>query len=236
MIMLPGLHVVLGETGSGSHHMFIAAAMTVNVAVALPAAWRHNRSGAVRKDLLPTLMISAVLGMVTGVLVGNMVSGDALRVALGVFLLCYCAFNVGRIVRSRGEAEVETRGEVSMFPLSLCGIAGGFVGGALGLGGGVVLVPLLQLACRVGLKESVATSSAIISVTALIGATIKLSTLGGHGASVSEALMLAGSLAPMAVLGGVVGATLTHTLPHRAVRTVVTFLLVAAAAKLFRLF
>lgn len=235
MIMLPALHWVLGDPRPSVHHLYIAAALTVNIAVALPAAWRHNRSGAVRHDLLKRLIISAIVGITVGVLVSNLAPGDVLRVCLGVFLLCYCVFNIYRVITPMGTSDT-TGTPVPSARLLASGAITGLVGGVLGLGGGVVLVPLLQLGCRVRLKEAIATSSAVICISAIVGASLKLFTLHAVGEQVADALSIACVLAPTAIIGGVLGATLTHKLPNHAVRVVVTILLLIAAAKLFKLF
>ena len=146
MIILPGLHWMKVAGGGGDptvavHHLYMAAAMVTNIAVALPAAMQHKAAGAVRKDLLQ---------------------------------------------------------------------------------------PLLQMVCGVKLRESIATSSSIIWITAIIGATYKLVTLSQHGQSAWVALAIAAALAPTAVVGSKIGAWLTHALPVPVVRAVITAVLVVA--------
>ena len=231
MVMLPALHFLLGEPRHSTHHMYMAAAMTVNAAVSFPAALRHHRSGAVRFDLLPPLLLSTAVFIVIGVLSGNLFTGLTLRYALAIFIGAYCVHNTLRLIQGpRPPApELERTGRTR---LALSGAATGFVGGVLGLGGGVLLVPMLQVLCNIRLRQAIATSSAVICMTAIVGAGVKLSTLGREGESARDALLIAAALAPTAIVGGVIGATLTHRLPVRAVRAIVTVLLLAAAARL----
>lgn len=231
LIILPALHAILGDEPASVHHLYMAAAMTVNVAVSFPAALRHARSGAIRRDLLPALFAWTAFAIIAGVLVGNRVSGDALRHILAGFILIYCIFNLVRIARRLEDhaPEAERTGRTN---IALSGAFTGFIGGLLGLGGGVMLVPMLQMLCRVPLRQSIATSSAVICMTAVIGAGLKLATLSDEGQSWTAALMLAALLAPTAMIGGVIGASLTHTLPINAVRAAVTVVLLASAAKL----
>ncbi len=230
MIILPGLHFFIGEPRSSTHHLYMAAAMAVNFAVSLPAALRHHRNGLVRVDLLPTLLISTALLMLVGVASSNLLDGTSLRVGLAVFLLGYCLYNLFRIIKPRPKVDLP---EYTSIPrLAVSGGATGFVGGMLGLGGGVLQVPALQILCGLRLKQSIATSSAVICVTAIIGASAKLATLHVHGERWQEALMFAAILAPTAVIGGTIGAWLTHRLPVRYVRVAMVFLLLFAAARL----
>jgi uncharacterized protein len=235
MIMLPALHFFLKEQTPNTHHVYMAAAMTVNIAVALPAALRHHRLGSVRTDLIPTLLSTTLVAMVAGVLVSNVVVGDRLRVYLAGFLACYCAFNLWRL--AQGGHDPDPAGErTGRARLAVSGAGTGFVGGLLGLGGGVMLVPMLQMLCKMPLRQSIATSSAVIAVTAVIGAGLKLATLHTLGESARDALTLALIMAPTAVLGGYLGASLTHKLPIQTVRIVVTLLLAIASARLAGVF
>ncbi len=45
LIMLPGLHLLYPDAAADDHHLYVAAAMSVNVAVAIPSALiaRHGR-------------------------------------------------------------------------------------------------------------------------------------------------------------------------------------------------
>lgn len=242
MIILPGLHwmKVAGSGGDATvavHHLYVAAAMVTNIAVALPAALRHKAAGAVRRDLLPPLLMSSTVGVLAGVTMGNQVAGVWLKWLLGGFLVAYCAYNVLKLSgKGGGDGEGHKRGRVGVVTLVGCGGVTGVVGGLLGLGGGVILVPLLQMVCGVKLREAIATSSSIIWITAIIGATYKLVTLGQHGQSAWVALGIAAALAPTAVVGSRVGAKLTHALPVPVVRALITAILSVAALKLFGVF
>jgi uncharacterized membrane protein YfcA len=169
--------------------------------------------------------------MILGVLVGNLFQGQSLRLALAAFLVTYCLLNVRQLVLRRPEPAREHE-RIDTARLAVAGAATGFVGGVLGLGGGVVLVPVLQTLCKVPLRQAIATSSAVICITAVIGAAAKLLTLDQHNESVAGAMLLALAMAPAAMIGATLGAKLTHALPLRAVRLVITILLLIAAARL----
>lgn len=228
LVMIPGLHFIHGDDPASVHHLYMASAMAVNVTVALPAVYQHSKAGAVRRDLLPTSLASATLAMLGGVLLSNRIEGDHLRTLLGVAIVLYCGYLALRVARNAPDPERE--GERTTNPRIIVSAAlAGFTGGLLGLGGGVVLVPMFQALCRMKLREAIATSSAVICVTATIGAVVKLATLHGHDQQVGNALLLAGLLAPTAIIGARLGAKLTHVLPLQWVRVaIIAFLLLAA--------
>lgn len=233
MVMIPGLAFVLryDDAQHTAHHAYMAAAMTVNVLVALPAAWRHRRAGAVRADLVRVMLPSMLALILVGVLVSNRVNGEWLKNLLAAFIAAYAAINLWRAVKRRPEPGPQD--ECASPPrVGAIGALSGFTGGLLGIGGGVLTVPLLQIICRVPLRQAIGTSAGIMWMTAALGAALKLATLGSLGRSASEALLLAAAMGPTAMLGALAGARLTHALPLQAVRVVVSFLLIAAAVRL----
>jgi uncharacterized protein len=237
MVMIPGLALILGydDEAHTAHHTYMAAAMTVNVLVALPAAWRHSRAKAVRFDLVRIMLPSMALLIVAGVLVSNRINGEWLKNMLAAFIAGYCVLNIVRVIRRHPEPQVHHE---RITPLRVGAIGGlaGFAGGVLGIGGGVLTVPLLQVVCRVPLRQAIGTSAGIMWMTALIGAFFKLASLDQHGRSPSEALLLAAAMGPTAVVGSLAGARLTHALPIQAVRIAISVLLLVAAARLADLF
>ncbi len=234
MVMLPGLAIVFGFPGDPGHtrqHAYQAAAMCVNVFVALPATIEHARAGAVRRDLVIGLLPAMCLGILVGVLISNFVPGEALKNLLAIFIGAYCLVNLYRVLRPRkpGDGEHDAPRRTT---LAAIGSAAGMVGGILGLGGGVVTVPLLNLVGRVRLRHAIAASSATMCISAAIGAALKLGTLPLHGQPIREALWLTLAMGPMAVAGALIGARLAHTLPLRAVRLAISILLLIAAARM----
>lgn len=230
MVMLPALHLVFGDEPASVHHLYMAAAMTVNILVSFPAALRHYRARALRVDLLPLLLVSTGVAIIVGVLIGNLIPGDRLKLALAGFLGVYCLFNLVQVIRDVPEHELHEE-RTGQRNLIISGSATGMIGGLLGLGGGVLLVPMLQMLCRVPLKKSIATSSAVICMTAIVGAGLKLASLPADQ-SAGEALLLALAMGPTAMIGGTLGAKLTHVLPARTMRIVITILLAVVALRL----
>lgn len=233
MIMLPGLALAFGydDAAHTAQHEYMAAAMAVNVLVAIPATARHARHGTVRRELVLGLVPAMVAAIVLGVLLSNLVPGTVLRRLLAVFIAGYCGVNIYRIVRPRRDANRPPE-RAGRGMLAGIGGAAGLLAGLLGLGGGVVMVPMLQVGARVRLRQAIAASSAAMVASALIGAGVKFATLAGEGRSPIDAGWLATAMAPGAILGGAFGATLAHRLSLTVVRISVSVLLLGAAVRM----
>jgi uncharacterized membrane protein YfcA len=106
--------------------------------------------------------------------------------------------------------------------------------GLLGIGGGIIAVPLLQRICKLPLRQCIATTAAMMVITATIGSIRKNYSLAHlHEVppdSWKDSLMIAAFLAPTAMLGGLMGGKFTHVLPLTWVR--VAFILLMSWASL----
>lgn len=224
IIMIPGLAFALRSDNPESQHLYQAAAMAVNVAVAAPAAVRHRRAGAVRADSFRVLLPSAALAIVAGALVSNMIPGLALKRIFGVFLVYVAITEIWKVARRRKDHEAGAP-RPDAWRLMLTGGVMGFAAGVLGIGGGVIAVPLMLALCRMPMKHAIGLSSAVMCLTAGVGAALKIGTLGQHGFAPMQGAILAVALAPTAVIGGHFGASLTHRLPVDAVRVAMALLL-----------
>lgn len=233
LVMLPALGLLLGydEPQRSVQHVYMAAAMVVNVLVALPATLQHARAGNVKRELVRYVLPTMAVAIIVGVLLSETFDGRRLVHVLAAFIVAYSLVNVFAAVRGRAERDWRgARGGPGA--LSGVGAIGGFFAGLLGIGGGVVMVPLLQMLCRVPLRAAVGTSSAVMCISAAIGGSLKLWGVPSHGHSISEALILAAAMAPTAIVGGLSGAKLANRLPVRSLRLVVSLLLAVAAARL----
>jgi len=235
VIMIPALTILLGP----DQHLYQAAAMIANVAVAIPATIRHRQAGAIHGRTLRWMLPTAVVFILVGVWLSNIAafqgsSGElGLRRVFAAFLVYVIVLNVFRL-RSDHHDEHMTAEHVTGPRAAGVGAIMGTVAGLLGIGGGAIAVPLQQVVLRLPLKRCIANSSAVICISAGIGAIYKNASLPAEGAWVVS-LQLAASLAPAAWIGGRLGASLTHRLPVRQVRIGFIALMILAAYKMAQL-
>ncbi len=232
IVMLPALGLYHGyETrDQDRHHVFMAASMIVNIVVALSASLQHRRKGVVRIDLLRAMVPAMAAGMVVGVLLSSQSPGRWAVVALACFIWSFCAFTLFTLVR-----KLPQRPEDAPTPhwalLASIGLGTGVVGGYLGVGGGILLVPLLQIA-GLPLRHAIAGSAGVMWSSATIGAGVKLWLLPSQGFERMDAIEVAVPMALGALIGAALGARLSHRLRLPILKVVIVVVLSIAAARM----
>lgn len=240
IIMIPVLTMLYrAQHPAQVQHFSQAIAMIVNVFVSLPALLQHHRAKAVRWDVVGRMLPFGVAFILVGVESSNQIDGRFLERLFGVFLLYVIAMNVIELLMRKAEPDAG-RQRSGWAALGIVGSATGFTAGLLGVGGGIIAVPLLQRICRLPLRQCIATTAAFMIFSATIGAIRKNATLHAVLDAVSsdaamswhDSVRIAAVLAPTAVIGGLIGGRLTHALPLAWVRVAFILLMTWASAQM----
>jgi len=229
IIMLPALVLLVGH--DRDHHVYQGAAMIVNAVVAYASSKQHEKSGAIRRPLYVRLWPAMALASVATVWFSKSIPGFWPRVGLAGFLMLYCGYNIFAALRKLPDAgeERETTSTALLVSIGiLCGCAAGF----LAIGGGILMVPLLQVLGKVQLKRAIATSAAVMTVTAPIGAMAKIGTLYMEEADWQTSLLLAAGMSIGAIGGAKVGVIITQRMSLPNLRLVLSLILAVVAGKM----
>ena len=233
VITIPALSLIFGK----DIHLAQAASMNVVVFVALPAAYRHWRQGEMSTRLLKYIVPFGIAGIIGGVFVNNLVPSYGMSKIFGAFLIYVIIANILKLT-GRIREQHETEAVISIPRGAAIGTPVGFGAGLLGIGGGLITVPLTQSFSRLTLPRAIAISSGLMCFTSVVGAVVKDLTLndlkgaGGQSLQVLEALQMAAWIFPTAIIGAWIGARLTHALPVNWIRAVFIVVLVVAAVKM----
>ncbi len=174
-------------------HQAIAASIVTVIATSSATAAVYVDKGLTNIRLGMSLEVMTTIGAVLGGLVANQVPGDTLRIIFSIFLLCMAAVMYWK---SRSGKEniypptAETRisgvyidpacGESVSYGVRRLGAGMGIsflagnMSGLLGVGGGIIKVPVMSMVCGVPIKAATATSNFMIGVTAVASAFIYL--------------------------------------------------------------
>jgi len=108
------------------------------------------------------------------------------------------------------------------------GIGAGIVGGALGLGGGTIIVPTLVLICSFGQKSAQGTALAVMVPMALVGALRYWRNPAIEIHALPIGLIICGAL-----VGVLLGTELASRLPAHVLKKIFAAVLVIVAIKIF---
>lgn len=168
IILVPALTLIFGLPMTEA----VGTSLMGVVAVSTAAAIDFLKSGRADLELGLTLETLTALGALTGGLLAVVVSIRSLYILFGIVLF-YAAFNM---IRPRNRLSESGNG---IYPRNKgiglgLSFAAGNVSALLGVGGGVMKVPLLNLVMGVPLKIATATSSYMVGITAATAAIIYL--------------------------------------------------------------
>ncbi len=247
VVIIPGLAILfsLSDSAEPNQHLFQAAAMIVNVVVSIPAMLRHRKAGVLVGDALIWMLPAALVFVLLGVWASNQPifqgadNGRWLGRLLAVFLVYVIVLNVRKLRDHPHHEPDETPRTTPARGLGVGSVMGS-IAGLLGIGGGAIAVPLQQIWMKLPLRHCIGNSSAIICISATVGAIYKNATLASHATEADPitwqtSLLIALLLAPTAWAGSRLGASLTHKLPLRQVRIAFIGLMAVATYKMAHL-
>lgn len=205
----------------------------------MSSAWRHNKIKAIRWKATLVLGLCGLAGALTGATLAAHLSGRTLQVGFGGLVLAIALWmGLGRPLRlAKGAAEPRN----DFWSLAVSGFPIGMVSGLTGLGGGVLIVPVLVLLWHFPVHIAIGTSVASIMFTSLGGVIGYIVNGLGVPASLPYSigyinlpigLCLAATSIPMAQLGG----RTAHALPAKQLRYIFITVMVYAGLKMLGVF
>jgi len=242
LVMIPALLFVLGDHfGPGSLHVYKLAALVTATLLSYSAARQHARAGATVGPVYRAMVAGAVFGVVVGAALASLFAADwthVLRRIFGVFMVLVVGFEAYRGMRLAGQGAPPCRRSPVPWRRWTYGLVGGLpaglLSGFLGIGGGIWAVPAQHYLLGVRLHNAIANSGTMIVVVAAVAAVVQwlVILLRMPDLDAADGWLLTLLLAPAAMLGGWLGATLTHRLPIRWLRRAFYALLAVAGARL----
>lgn len=171
--------------------------MLCNVAVASTAYRRYRKAGKIEWTFARRIVPAAIIAVLAGVAASTVIDASSFRVMFAAFLMVV-AVREFRLLAIGSEHAPDDARELSPARGAGIGAIMGFLSGLLGIGGGVVGVPLMRAWARIPMKRAVVTSVCTMVPLAMVGATMKSITLwntpvDANGATMST--LAAGSAA-----------------------------------------
>ncbi|NLT41368.1 MAG: sulfite exporter TauE/SafE family protein [Anaerolineae bacterium] len=168
-ILVPMLTVLYGVP----IHSAVAAGQIGVIATSTVATVHYLKQDLVHLHLAYGLLFAATVGAAIGALVGSRLDE---RILAGIFgmVLAWVALRMirGQNIPDDPDATVATCRPVHWWVGQAGALFGGTLGGLLGIGGGVVNVPLLCMGMRVPLRLAGATSIFLVGITGASAAAV----------------------------------------------------------------
>jgi uncharacterized membrane protein YfcA len=216
IVMTPGIQVFMGAPPI----VALATPLPVILPTALTGAYTYHRAGQVDLRAVAWMAGPGIVGSIAGAALTDVVDVHLLLVVTAV-LLAYQAVSILRGVRERPDVEAR-RFEATPSMFVGIGLVAGFVSGMLGIGGGLIMVPLLVGWLGMPLKRALGTS--LLTIVALVIPGTVVHAMLGH---IDWAIFLV--LVVGAVPGARLGATVALGTRERSLRLLVgSFLLFVA--------
>jgi len=179
----------------------IATSLLVVGVTSLAALLPHARAGRVRWRTGLVFGAAAMVGAYVGGRLAEFIPGTVLLIAFSLMMLATAV----AMIRGRRQMK-EREGGMRVGLVVAEGGVVGLVTGMVGAGGGFLVVPALVLLGGLPMSAAVGTSLLVIAMKSFAG-------LGGYLASVQIDWGLAAAVTAAAVVGSLVGGTLTGRIP-----------------------
>ena len=138
---------------------------------AVTGSWRYRQGELIQWKVVVFTAPAGIVAAVFGAWVSPRVPGDGhILMVLTALLLMWSAINMIRSVKPRETVEAKTSLRSSQsFLATLTGVCAGGLSGLLGLGGGIIMVPLFRRWLGLPIKNAVATSLICVGCFAVPG-------------------------------------------------------------------
>ncbi len=208
MVILPILSFLYASVGHGGASGYLAlmalfsfpnemmkqTALLLNLFVAGVAFYHYQKAGHFRKDLFWPFALASIPAAFFGGL--TELDPDIYKKVLGVLLI----FAVARMLWQSSDKDHPAK-SIKFIQAFTLGALVGFFSGLIGIGGGIILTPIILLLHWGNMKEAAAVSALFIWVNSAAG-------LIGQFTSGVELLPISGIMVFIAVLGGLAGSYL----------------------------
>ena len=151
-----------------SSEIAIKMAFGTTLLIILPTAasgtWQHNKKKAIQWRAALTMGSFAMIGGYIGSTLAVLLPGSYLKVAFGGVAL---AVAIRMLIATPIDVEQAPRGNLWLW--LACAFPVGIITGILGIGGGVIMIPLMVFVLRFGMHMAVANSLAMMILTSIGG-------------------------------------------------------------------
>lgn len=205
IVFVPGLVYVAGWNIKEA----VAASLVIIIFASITGTIRNAKSeDPVNWRVAALLSLAVAPASLIGVAISRVSSDTVVEIVFSIILLLLA------YPTARGRPDFDESKKISRLWVFVAGIFIGALSGLVGVGGGVVMVPLMVLGMGIGTKRAVSTSLAVIMFTGVVGSIGYIAT----GFRDPEQLLSLPPLIVGSMIGAWIGVKIRDPLPERVVR------------------
>lgn len=213
-----------------------ATSLAVIIPTAMSGATGHYFKGAVKTKTALTIGIPSFLSAFIGAIITSKAPASVLSIVFGVVIIILALWMLSS---DYPHSNIQSRH--STFVLIIIGLGTGLLSGALGIGGGTILIPLLVMIIGCSMHRAVGTSVTVVIFTALGGViSYIISGLNVNGlppyslgyVNLLNLIILIIATVPMAQ----VGVRTSHKLPAKKLKYIYTILMIYIGLRMIGVF
>lgn len=181
--------------------------------ISMSAFFKYRQFKLIIWDVVKILASAAIVGVIAGVLLGNVINNLWLEKLLGIYTVVIAVIMIGQICKTGKTQEEEVWKYDPAFAnkISFIGVLKGFFCGLFGISGGIISVPLQQFLVKIPVKNAIANSLTSAMFSATFAAFLALATgIAAGFFKISLPLFLALPLVPGTIVGARIGARFTR--------------------------
>jgi uncharacterized membrane protein YfcA len=148
--------------------LHVAVAHATSLFVILPTALRgsisYSKAGLIEWRVALPVALASVIGAVAGAKLAIVLPAEILKLGFGVFLV----LSALQLMRRRNHTE-DRPINTNLLATTATGLVVGLLSGLMGVGGGILALPLLMYVLHVDIRRAAATSLAIVGFAACAG-------------------------------------------------------------------
>jgi uncharacterized membrane protein YfcA len=168
-IMTPLQYIVytnLGLSPDVAIKTAFGTSLLVVLTTAISGAWRHHKQGEVNWRIALVMGCSGLVFGFIGSTLASYIPGTALKVVFGIIAIISC-------VRMFLSTRERTAAEPVKNPWiwAVWAVPIGLLSGLLGVGGGILMIPVMVIALKFKMHQAVANSLAVMIITSIGGIT-----------------------------------------------------------------
>jgi len=234
-IMVPLLYYLwinMGVDPTLAIRMAFGTSLAIIIPTAISSALGHYYRKQVEIRAAIFLGISGFVGGILGGYVATHVSGDFLRIIFALLLLVMAIRMLFFKEKQSSGAKME-----NIFLFLIIGFLAGIMSGLVGIGGGIILIPVMVLVMGLNIKEAGGTTSLVIVFTSLGGLLsyilngIHVSGLPPYSLGYVNLLQLV-IIVIFSIPLAQIGALVSNKLPEKVLRYILITLLVYISLKM----